>query len=250
MSSLDSTGVPQDRSQLANHQTDSKPSPPSITNIQQQQSFEATTAAMDTNELLHMIIAEVPLEYRTAIRGVSKTWKAAVTKVGYTLDPIGYDNRYPENLHLPMIQLEPHNYVLANNPLTSQLKIYSCSSKDKDNRHERMCYYHSLKCEPSFHRKSEELFWIVPSIVGHEHEFITNPPVTQVTIAVTWRQEEGAILRIPGGIRMGDLVGTASKLIQNDENLNHVHWSVGSAFISKQDDDEHGDGRTGSWVVG
>jgi hypothetical protein len=73
------------------------------------------------------------------------------------------------------------------------------------------------------------LFWVIPSIVGHEHEFITNPPLTQVTMTVIRRPEEGAILRIPGGIRMGDLVGTARKLIQNDESLKDVNWSVGSA---------------------
>jgi len=93
MANLDSTGVAQE-THLANHQTGSESSSPSITKVQKQQSFEATTAVLDTNDLLHMIIAEVPLEYRTAMRGVSKTWKAAVTKIGYTLDPIGYDNHY------------------------------------------------------------------------------------------------------------------------------------------------------------
>lgn len=53
-------------------------------------SSAAMDAVMQTNELLHLIIAEVPLEYRTSIRRVSKTWQAAVAKIGYTLQPVAY----------------------------------------------------------------------------------------------------------------------------------------------------------------
>ena len=142
-----------------------------------------------------------------------------------------------------MFPSKSYNYDLETNPLTFQFKIHSCSSEDKDNKHELWCYRHSLECKPSFQRKSGLLFWVIPSIVGHEHEFITNPPLTQVTMTVIRRPEEVAILRVPGGIRMGDLVGTARKLTQNDESLKDVDWSVGSAFISSQDD-EDGGGRT------
>ena len=52
------------------------------------QGYEAATAVLDTNELLHLIIAEVPRQYRTKLRSVSKNWKAAVEKIGYTFDSL------------------------------------------------------------------------------------------------------------------------------------------------------------------
>lgn len=50
--------------------------------------FEAATAVLDTNELLHLIIAEVPHEYRTSLRRISKAWQAAVEKLGHALEPV------------------------------------------------------------------------------------------------------------------------------------------------------------------
>lgn len=45
----------------------------------------AVTAVLQTNELLHLIIAEVPREYRTSLRHVSKSWKAVAEKIGHVL---------------------------------------------------------------------------------------------------------------------------------------------------------------------
>jgi hypothetical protein len=55
--------------------------------------FKAATAAFNTNELLHLIIAEVPPEYRIPLLRVSKTWQAAVVKLGYAIERVegGHD---------------------------------------------------------------------------------------------------------------------------------------------------------------
>jgi hypothetical protein len=54
-------------------------------------SATAVDAVLQTYELLHLILAEVPLKHRTSIRRVSKTWQAAVVKIGYTLQPVAHN---------------------------------------------------------------------------------------------------------------------------------------------------------------
>ena len=76
----------QDQSQQASPNTSS----PSTTRAESQ-TFEATTAVLDTNELLHLIISAVPREHRTSLRRVSKNWQAAVLKIGHVFEPIDYD---------------------------------------------------------------------------------------------------------------------------------------------------------------
>jgi hypothetical protein len=71
MASLKKTDDSQDHTLSTSLTVDNEPSLSSSASVQKHQSFEATTAVLDTNELLHMIIAEVPLEYRPAIRVVS-----------------------------------------------------------------------------------------------------------------------------------------------------------------------------------
>jgi hypothetical protein len=71
MASLKKTDDSQDHTLSTSLTVDNESSLSSSASVQKHQSFEATTAVLDTNELLHMIIAEVPLEYRPAIRVVS-----------------------------------------------------------------------------------------------------------------------------------------------------------------------------------
>ena len=62
----------------------------------------------------------------------------------------------------------------------------------------------------------------------HEHEFITDPPITQVLICenavevVTSGPSGVAILRVPEGIRVGDLLECLRKL-EPDLNLTYLH---------------------------
>jgi hypothetical protein len=61
MASLAKTDVSQDHTLSTSLTVDNEASLSSSASVQKHQSFEATTAVLDTNELLHMIIAEVPL---------------------------------------------------------------------------------------------------------------------------------------------------------------------------------------------
>jgi hypothetical protein len=81
----------QDQSQQANTDTTSS----SIAHAEPQ-TFEATTAVLDTNELLNLIISAVPREYRTSLRRVSKNWQAAVLKIGHVMEPFDYDFSLPK----------------------------------------------------------------------------------------------------------------------------------------------------------
>jgi hypothetical protein len=61
-------------------------------------SSSAMDAVMQTNELLHLIVGQVPLEYRNSIRRVVKAWQAAVVKKGYVLQPVAH-NLYDQPLY-------------------------------------------------------------------------------------------------------------------------------------------------------
>jgi hypothetical protein len=50
---------------------------------------DAVSAVFGVTELLLLIVSAVPLEERTWIRRVSKSWQAAIERVGHALEPIG-----------------------------------------------------------------------------------------------------------------------------------------------------------------
>lgn len=95
MASLNKTDVSRDQTLSANLKANHKSSLSSRASVQKDQSFEATTAALDTNELLHLIIAEVPREFRVSLRSVSKDRNTTVTKLRYTLGPSGHQPSPP-----------------------------------------------------------------------------------------------------------------------------------------------------------
>jgi hypothetical protein len=65
----------------------------------------------------------------------------------------------------------------------------------------------------------------VSEIVGIEQQFITNPPLTQVFMSAR-HGELAAILRVHEGIRLGDLVGYAKRMLPNRPNP-RISWSLG-----------------------
>jgi hypothetical protein len=196
MSNLDSADVSQDQPHQANHQADTKSFFSSITSAQNDQSFEAATAVLDTNELLHMIIAEVPLMYRTSIRGVSKTWKTAVMKISHTVDPIGYTSwTRVADPEMPLYPNEPDFGCIGYRIPAFRINSVFDNTKFMINR------FHGIT--------GVGYYQFVPDIsalAGHEHEFITDPPITQALINARRGGEENAILRVREGIRIGDLV--------------------------------------------
>jgi hypothetical protein len=179
--------------------------------------FEAATAALDTNELLHLILAEVPRQSRTTLRSVSKKWKAAVEKVGHTFDPprpVG--NRGPHCM-LPMYGINEFGKRLVCNKTNPAIACYTkveyfdcpgcvdgqdwCDTcfDPVESIHARICF------DPNRISKQE----------GEEREleFITDPPITLVEVSVgisrDWwrdsRKRQVSVLNVPGGIRVRDL---------------------------------------------
>ena len=179
--------------------------------------FEAATAALDTNELLHLIIAKVPRQYRTKLRSVSKNWKAAVDKLGHAFDPLRPIGNSGPSCMLPIYGINEFGKRLVCNKTNPAI---ACYTKDEyfdcpgcvdgqdwcdtcfdpvESIHARICF------DPNRISKQE----------GEEREleFITDPPTTLVEVSVgisrDWwrdsRKRRVSVLNVPGGIRVRDL---------------------------------------------
>jgi hypothetical protein len=217
MSNLDSADVSQDQTHQANHRADTKSASSSTTSAQSHQSFEATTAVLDTNELLHMIIAEVPLKYRCSLRRVSKIWQAAVTKIGFTLEPVSHQQRRPDAPATGYIrtfrQPDRRDFLKyrVGLPMLFSVAIFVINPV-------------SLPSNTSPHNGRRDYYsGFIPSaseILGVEQQFITNPPLTQVFMSTGGElPASAAILRVHGGIRLGDLAKYPKKMLPNHSHL-------------------------------
>jgi hypothetical protein len=179
--------------------------------------FEAANAALDTNELLHLIIAKVPRQYRTKLRSVSKNWKAAVEKLGHAFDPPRPIGNSGPTCMLPMYGINEFGKRLVCNKTNPAIACYTeddhfdcpgcvdgedwCDTCDYpvESIHARICF------DPNKISKEE----------GEEREleFITDPPITVVEVSVgisrDWwrdgRNRQVSVLTVPGGIRVRDL---------------------------------------------
>jgi len=102
-----------------------------------------TTVALETNELLHNILSELPIELRVRVRRVSKTWNLVISKLGYCIDPTAsYHSEYYEfprySAHL---NIRPNPIVSANFiHKRSDGAGYELSAPDRD----RLRYYNNL----------------------------------------------------------------------------------------------------------
>jgi hypothetical protein len=188
--------------------------------------FEAATAALDTNELLHLIIAEVPREFRNSLRRVSKSWQAAVVKLGYVREPTYPAEDTGEWTIMPKYELEQTLVCNKSNPAIacySDDAKFDCPDEDTCGCDGLDGYSVDICFDPHKIGKQEE--------VKRELEFITNPPITEVEVAVGDRRgrgsaydDETAVLRVPGGIRVRDLKECFGKMRYFD----HAYGSVAS----------------------
>lgn len=203
MDDLDNAGVSQDQSHLSDHQADPGSSLSSITSAEGQQGFEAAMAVLDTNELLHMIIAEVPHKYRCSLRRVSKTWKAAVMKIGFTLERVSHQQRRPDSkADVTFRQTLAFEYR-AGLPKLSSAAVFEINPVFIDVG--ASWKYRLPGQDWKWSRKYYQRF--MPSlseIAGIEQQFITNPPITQVLMSTGGCGKHAAILRVHGGIRLED----------------------------------------------
>jgi len=247
MGNLDNANVSQDQTHPSNHQAAPESSLSSITSAKGQQGFEAATAVLDTNELLHMIIAEFPLKYRASLLGISKSWNAAITKIKYTLEPsshqmgrysLSHDTvmhvRTPWLLYvddtanfpglpmlLPTAALEMHPQLpeekevsgpgFLNNALFPTSGIHAMALGSP---HTEVREYHQ-GCVP-----------FASEVVGQEHQFISSPLLTEVMMTAGPHGDDPAILRVREGIRIGDLIRYQKKMLPNARYPN-VWWNFG-----------------------
>lgn len=245
MANVDNANASQDQIHSADHKADPKSSSSSSASVQEYQDFEATTAVLNTNELLHMIVAEVPLKHRASLLEVSRTWNAAAIKIGYTLQPSGYQPSPPSASPLSA------GLIFAFPPLPVYSPLPDFSRKGFPG----LPMYSSIvtiDINPAFPEEApssdggSELavttFTINPSeegreyykgfapyaseIVGHEDEFITNPPLTQVLMCARHFGEDAAILRVREGIRIRDLVRCQKKMLRTAQ-FPDVWWHFG-----------------------
>jgi hypothetical protein len=193
----------QDQSQQANTDTTSS----SIAHAEPQ-TFEATTAVLDTNELLHLIISAVPREYRTSLRRVSKNWQAAVLRIGHVFEPIDHDHYLYDWAVADGFYGLGSVYALedkfALNP------VLRCSSRTHDSR------------DPDYELSHDVDFVTglsLTELTGRKHQFISDPPMSHLMIHAEKTYERGEVvdchvanLCVRGGIRIGDLIEYFEKL--------------------------------------
>jgi hypothetical protein len=144
----------------------------------------AVAAVLQTNELLHLVIGEVPLKHRTSIRRVSKAWQAAVTKIGYTLQPVAQDRT-----NIPIYSSSQSLVVNDANLMISCFQASGCTADST------VYEFQLMPCRPSGFPKIAEL----------EGEFLTDPPVTQAKLKFAGYLVESTILSVHGGIRIEDV---------------------------------------------
>jgi hypothetical protein len=202
----------------ADHQTGPELPSTSMTSTQahgQEHAIDATDAAetvLGIPELLLLIISEVPLNNRTSLRPVSKTWQAAVEMIGHVLEPAGYGCWGISFDSFPSV---PGYLVESGGGEFMGLKHNGSSGLPLKKVHaynfHRSDYAAKTVGLGLYNRKK---------LLMHENEFITYPPITQVLICAkhTGRWYSGirdrgvASLRVRGGIRIRDLLECLEKL--------------------------------------
>ena len=204
--------------------------------------FEAATAALDTNEILHLIIAEVPRQYRTKLRSVSKHWKAAVDKLGHAFDPprpIG--DRGPTCM-LPMYGTNEFGKRLVCNNTNPAIACYAedqefeCPGCVDGQDWCDSCFYpvqsiHARICFDPHKISAQEG-------EARELEFITDPPITVVEVSVgisrDWwsdgHNRQVSVPTVPGGIRVRDLKECFAKM----RSCDFAYGSVASFAVLGQ----------------
>lgn len=163
--------------------------------------FQAATAVLETNKLLHLILSEVPRVNRISLCRVSKTWKTAVHKIGYVFEPVAYSPLFSaKHPSLPVYPSEAHNNArgLKMNPETHGWETLFVNTTHQD---------------PGIDAVGCMIDEDFQDLAPYALEFLTRPPVTQAMIAKRsdepgcWAsREDVAVQRVPGGIRVGDMV--------------------------------------------
>lgn len=158
-----------------NHPTDLEP--PSI------ETASAVAMISGTTELLLLlVVSEISVYDRTSIRRVSKTWKAAIEKVGHALEPSDYGFWIYE----PSLRAHWVPVYLMKSPCRV-LRLNLCSGLS--------CGFGGYYTTYHGIRNVVLHLMELDKLASHANEFITDPPVTQVMVHANprWRvQSEDA----------------------------------------------------------
>ena len=193
-----------DRTQQATADT-----PPSSIDNANAQPLEtpAASAVLQTNELLHLIISEVPREHRTSLRRISKAWKIVIEKAGHAFEPLrrhvcermGSHSPRPcpsTPLYPPQVNFRFHPALLTK----GRVQIDTCDGASQTFHHHSI--WVSVVKPPC---RITEFEKGIATLVEHELEFITDPPTTEVITFEIYAQMS-FFLNVCGGIRIGDLL--------------------------------------------
>ena len=165
----------------------------------------AVAAVLETNELLHLILTELPREHRTSIRCVSKAWQAAVEKIGHVFEPEGHAvcerpglcNHPSTPLYTSHVAFRFHPALHSAKFVKGHLHASACIGESRTNYHRIIALGHfrdGFACDKNIARVLTE----------NKHEFITSPPMTELSTSQAWRYP--TILRVSGGVRFGHLL--------------------------------------------
>lgn len=150
----------------------------------------ARTEVFATTELVYEILSHIPVERLASARRVSKEWNTVVRKLGYYIDPVRVHTKSP---NCPYSYPEYSDTVtIICNPLFGRYK------KPKPAKPSREHY--------AIHFQIDTLF-VGAAMRKHGHQFLTNPPITQLALSVFPVVPGGAnsMLKVRDGIRLRDL---------------------------------------------
>jgi hypothetical protein len=156
----------------------------------------ASSKVLLTNELLHMIISDVPREHRTTLRRVSKNWKATVEKIGHALDPFDHEpSRYEDFDPLPLYTSQT---IFKRNPVfldyVGPIGVGPDPALPACRIMSRTLHQHL----PS------RLFTKLSAEKGQL--FIKRPPLTEVSVGIGYNGADSTRLQVNGGIRLQDVL--------------------------------------------
>lgn len=157
----------------------------------------AAIAILNTNELLYLIIKHVERGERPTLRRVSKAWDHVVTDVGYQLDPLHVDGPDGDGRIIGNFYTRPfHFYPLAQVPIKKRFfwhgaqeflqahTVFHMPSSVHWTTQETFADATGLHCfyDIILTINSNALYGHLLKQGGVENQFITNPPLSNMTL--------------------------------------------------------------------
>jgi hypothetical protein len=216
------------------HQTDSEHPSTSPTSTQEQEKEQeqtpeaiiTVTRALGTLDILILVISEAPLRERAAFRQVSRLWKDAVDIA--TLKPVSYDCWKSEVIpSVPIYRIDQDDGELRLNRYSGLTRRML---RPKMTRTKGLAWTHTPIGPRQIVLRLDDL----EMLIIHEHEFMTHPAITQALVCAHSKnfvgsrsiEEQVAALRVPGGIRIRDLVECFEKFgLSRDYHAYYVRFA-------------------------